>query len=468
MGEVAKPKRLPDNGKARKEPGKVKPRRSGSWKRPLLLMLLLLVVSGGAAVGALYWQVNKIMEDVSQPASNDGVNTVKPGLGTVYQPDQSISMVIIGRDTRKNGGGMNTDVMMVAVINPVSKKVTMLSIPRDTRFKIAGTSGYEKINAVYAAGESRKKQAEKKGEKPTENGITLVKGSLEDVLGIPIHYYAEVDFKGFQDIVNELGGIKVKVDRKLVYDDPTDNTHINLKAGLQVLNGKQALDYVRHRHDNRGANYESSDYDRNRRQHEVIRSIADKMTTLDGMSKLLAVIKIAGDHFHTDMPPDKMKGIIADFKGLDSSSITTLENGAYWIGGPDMNYTFIPKDKLASIRTAMQEEMNIKPESIGKLNDSVTLGDKEKVQPVVTVPKQTHTVKEPEAKQPAVKKTTDSTRHSAPASLGTNLGNEPAPADSEPSHQEQQPGSEAPPADFAPQETPSAPPADYSDVPGQG
>ncbi|MGO0062212.1 LCP family protein [Brevibacillus fluminis] len=480
MGEAAKPTRLPNNKNAPKEPRQVKPRRRRGWKQNLLLLLLLLVASGGAAAGALYWQFNQIVEDVSQPTPNDGVATVKPGLSTVYEPDKSISLLIIGRDTRKNGGGLNTDVMLLATINPVNKKVTMLSIPRDTRIKLAGTSGYEKINSVYALGENQKKRAEQKGQKPTENGITLLKSTFEDVFGIPVQYYAEVDFKGFQAIIDELGGVQVNVDRKLVYDDPTDGTHINLSPGLQVLDGDKALDYVRHRHDNRGAKYESSDFDRNRRQQEVIHAIVDKMTTIDGMTKILDIMKIAGDHLRTDMPPDKIKGVLKDFAGVNSSAINALENGAYWVGGPNMNYTFFPNDKLASIRTALQTEMNIKPETLGPLNDSVSLGANEKTRPVATPPKQTQTTTtKPEVKQPSVEQQpAEPTKKPSgkPSAPSTNTGKEQQPADMGGGTPTPEPpsGAEQPPADYAPQTpstdpaTPAAPPADYADPTNQG
>lgn len=474
MGEAAKPTRLPDNKNAQKEPRNVKPRRRRGWKRTLLLLLLLLVASGGAAAGVLYWQFNKFFEDVSQPTPNDGVETVKPGISTVYQPDHSLSMLIIGRDTRKNGGGLNTDVLMVATINPVNKKVTMLSIPRDTRIKLAGTSGYEKINAVYSLGENQKKLAEKRGQKPTENGITLLKSSLEDVFGIPIQYYAEVDFKGFQAVIDELGGVQVNVDRKLIYDDPTDGTHINLKAGLQKLTGDQALDYVRHRKDNRGSQYYSSDFDRNRRQQDVIRATVDKMTTFDGMTKILDIMKIAGDHFRTDMPPDKIKGVLADFSGSNSSAINTVENGAYWVGG--MSYTFFPNDKLTSIRETLQKEMNIKPESLGKLNDSVALGKSEKTVPVSTPPKHTQSVTRPESRQTDEKTQEQPVKQPTTSKSSTDSGNQIPPTnEGGATYQGQSKETEQPPADYGPTQTPttipptpSEPPADYADTVNQG
>lgn len=343
------------------------------WMFAVLIFFVMLA----GLVGAVLWQVDDFFKEVSSPAAEDGIPTVDPSISPEYKADQPVSMLILGRDTRENFGMMNTDVMMIAVAHPGTKKVTMLSIPRDTRVKVAGYGGYEKINSVYAIGENLKKREVQQGKTPSVNGILLAKKTLSEMLGIPIQYYVEVDFDGFQAVIDELDGVEINVDRRLVYDDPTDGTHINLKPGLQKLNGKQALDYVRHRHDNRGERYYSSDYDRNRRQQEVIRAVVDKMMTLDGLTKVFDIMKIGGKHIRTDLPEDKIKGLALDFKGLSSQSVTTLENGAYWGWIGNMGYTFFPKDKMEQIRTTLQSEMGVKPEETGTLSDAaVASGDK--------------------------------------------------------------------------------------------
>src|SRR5690606_37561279 len=92
-------------------------------------------------------------------------------------------------------------------------------------------------------------------------------------LGIPIDYVLVVNFNTLEAIVDELGGIHVDVDQNMKYVDPTDGTNINLTAGPQTLSGKEALDFVRYRHSNRGETPESSDFARNKRQQVVISAI---------------------------------------------------------------------------------------------------------------------------------------------------------------------------------------------------
>ena len=376
----------------------VKPKKRKKLRRILLLGLLFLLIAAGGAAASVYWKVDDAINTASSD-NRDGVKTLADGVDNVYHSDKPMSIVILGRDTRKETGSLNTDVMIVSVVDPVTKKVTMLSLPRDTRIKIPGYRGYHKINAIYANGEAERRQAEVNGQVPTENGVTLSKKTLENMLGIPIQYYVEVDFDGFKSIIDELGGVEVNVDRKLVYDDPTDNTHINLEPGQQTLNGEQALGYVRHRHDNRGLKYFSNDFDRNRRQQEVIKSIMDKMTSFEGFTKVFKVIEVAGQHVHTDLSPEQIKGLAVDFKGVNSSSIETLENDAYW--NASIGYTLFPPDKLKEIRSTLQTQMGVS-DSVAELNDSST-GEGPQEETATT-------------RKPVKKKTTKSTEVTPPAS----------------------------------------------------
>ncbi len=346
-------------------------KKKGKIRTYLTVLSLFALVAIVACTGAAYWKIHHAIELIS---TNDDeklttIPTKPPDKDTTNDSEQPFAVLILGLDWREEGGPMNTDVMMLSIINPKTKKVTLLSIPRDTRVKIPGYKDYHKINAVYAYGEAERRQAERAGEPVTENGISLTKKTLEQVFGIPIQHYVKLDFSGFMTIIDELGGVEVTVDRKLVYDDPTDGTHIKLDPGVQVLNGEQALGFVRHRHDNRGTKYFSSDYERNERQQEVIKSLIDKMTGLEGITKLFKVIEIGSEHIRTDLSVNQIEGLAVKFKGVSSADIRSLENGAYW--SSRSSYSFFPKDKLEEIRSALQAEMGVSPSSSEERNDSV-------------------------------------------------------------------------------------------------
>lgn len=441
-------------------------RKIRRWIFALSLFTLLLV---GGVAGAVYWKIDDALNTVTKPNDNFS-SPVSQVTNTSYEPSKPMSFVILGSDNRVETGSMNTDVMIVAVANPETKKVTMVSIPRDTRVKIPGYRDYHKINSVFANGEAERRKAERNNQIPTEDGISLTKKTLNEILGIPIDHYVAIDFDGFKAVIDELGGVEVNVDRKLVYDDPTDDTHINLSPGLQILNGEQALGYVRHRHDNRGTKYYSSDFDRNRRQQEVIKAIVDKAGSLEGLTKVFTVMDVGAKHIHTDFSKDQIKGLAYDFKGFNSSTVTTLENGAYWSGG----YTYLEKDKLESVRSSLQAEMGVSGSIVAQMNNSPILGKSEEaVAASSSNSSKKSTTKTQAASKP--KNTTEEPKEEAPptppAAPEDSDENQVAPPDVDVPEQQEEyvPEGQTPPGQTEPSPTPGnvLPPPDIISPVGQ-
>ncbi len=327
-----------------------------SKKKLIIGMILSFFIFSAIASGVVWWKfedtLSVITGDTESAIDQDAASSIPANYN-----QEPISLVIIGRDSRENLGLMNTDVIIVAALNPKTKHVTMMSIPRDTGVKIPGYKSYHKINSVYAKGEADRRSAEKNGEPVTETGTTLLKKTLEEALGIPIHYYAMIDFEGFEKVVDKLGGLEIEVDKSMQYDDPTDGTHINLKQGLQVLDGDHSLDFVRHRMDNRGSKYYSTDFDRGTRQQIVIKAMVDKMKSFTGISSFFSVMNVAGEHIRTDLSKDQIKGLIIDFKSVGSENMMSMESGGYWDRAS--SHTIIPKEKLEQIQVAFQQEMEI-------------------------------------------------------------------------------------------------------------
>lgn len=321
------------------------------------------------AVGLTFYKVNHAFGSMYQPDhglqstdSGEGSNLHPKGNEEATQRDEkkvpepvSHSVLLLGVDSRSGVHTLNTDVMMVAVLNPETKNVTLLSIPRDTRMKVSGYPGYHKVNAVYALGEKERQRAEENDQPVTENGIRLLKKTLSEYLGIPIQHYVKVDFRAFTSVIDSLNGIQVNVDRTLIYDDPTDNTHIYLEKGLQTLSGKEALDYVRHRLDNRGPDYYSSDFDRNRRQQQVIKALADKAKSFQGLTRFYDMLDAAGQYVRTDIDMKTMVNFATTFGNIGSEGVKTLENNAYWESS--IGFTLIPEKTLDDIRDTLHREM---------------------------------------------------------------------------------------------------------------
>ncbi|MDF2679997.1 MAG: hypothetical protein K0R47_1187 [Brevibacillus sp.] len=310
------------------------------------LFLCLLAVGVGFALSEVEETLDIVTDDPYKLPDQQKVE--QP-----YEQKKSLSFVIVGLDTRKNIGMLNTDVLVVAVANPVTQKLTMVSLPRDTRVQIPGYPGYHKINEVFALGEEIKKRAESKGQPVTENGMTLLKKTLEHMLGVSVGHYVQLDFEGFTAVIDKLGGVKVEVDKDLVYELPQEGVYRNLKKGTQVLNGEQALGFVRHRLDKRGSAYNSSDFDRNRRQQQVIKAVADKVASVDGIGSLTAVLETVGKHIRTDLSKDQIKGLAVDFGAISSGNMVSLDNGAVW----SSPYSLWPREKMEAVRTSLQSEL---------------------------------------------------------------------------------------------------------------
>ncbi|CAM3264020.1 LytR family transcriptional regulator [Brevibacillus invocatus] len=323
-------------------------RRGKKWYFLLAISVFfcLLIVGVGLALS----QMDKTLEVVTDDPYK---LPDQPAVVVPYEGKKALSFVIVGVDTRKNIGMLNTDVLVVAVANPETQKLTMVSLPRDTRVEMPGYPGYHKVNEVFALGENIRRDAENKGKPVTENGMTLLKKTLEGMLGIPIEHYVQLDFEGFTAVIDNLGGIKVDVDRDLVYELPQEGVYRNLKKGLQVLNGEQALGFVRHRLDKRGDAYNSSDFDRNRRQQQVIRAVVDKVVSIDGISKLTTVLDTFGKHIRTDLSAEQIKGLALDFATISSEKMVSLDNGAVW----KSPYSMWPQKNMQDVRNTLKAEM---------------------------------------------------------------------------------------------------------------
>lgn len=171
-----------------------------------------------------------------------------------------------GEDGQGEGCPACTDTIMVLTVDPVTKTAGMLSIPRDMWVNIPG-SGYSRINTAWAIGENAKLPG---------GGPALATQTVSQFIGVPIHYYMQVDFGTFVSFINLIGGIDVYVEERMVLDPlGAGQDHFVLMPGdYRHLTGKRALAYVRCRHESQGCS--GGDVGRAKRQQQVILAIRDK------------------------------------------------------------------------------------------------------------------------------------------------------------------------------------------------
>lgn len=227
------------------------------------------------------------------------------------------NIVVMGVDERDSDQG-RSDTLMVVMLDPKTDQVTVLSIPRDTRVRIPG-KGWDKINHAFAFG-----------------GYKLTQETVEDFLGVRIHHYVVIDFKGFKSIVDAVDGIDIDVEKRMYYEDPYDNLVIDLQPGMQHLTGEQAIHYVRYRD-------EEGDIGRVKRQQKFIKALYDKVTSPSNIKNMPQLLKVVSGMVKTDMYSSNITSIAATMKkalaqGLNTQSVPGepeyIDGISYWI--PDI------------------------------------------------------------------------------------------------------------------------------------
>lgn len=207
-------------------------------------------------------------EELNSPLQSAGGPEPKPWDGA-----SRVTILVMGldyRDWEKGDGPPRTDTMILFSLDPTTRTAGMLSIPRDLWVNIPGFD-YGKINTAYFLGE---------GYHVPGGGPGLAVKTVEQFLGMPINYYAQVDFSAFETFIDELGGIEVDVPETIEVDPIGKGNTVTLEPGKQLLDGAVALAYARNR-DTAG-----SDFDRANRQQQVVMAIRDRILSMN-MLKLL-------------------------------------------------------------------------------------------------------------------------------------------------------------------------------------
>ena len=225
--------------------------------------------------------------------------------GNVWGPGQSgnrINILLVGIDDGETDNPKNSphrsDSMLLAGVHKGTGSVSLLSIPRDTRVAIPGHSSADKFGHSFAYG-----------------GVELTKATIEDFLKIPVHYYVVADWQGFIRVVDALGGVDLIVDADMNYEDPYANLKIHLKKGYQHLNGQQAGEYVRFRHDEMG------DIGRVVRQQKFLKALAAQAIRPGNLIRLPQIMGILGQSVQTNMTPWSFKDIFVALPALKNNQI---------------------------------------------------------------------------------------------------------------------------------------------------
>jgi len=244
----------------------------GSRRTVLLVSLLVLVITGSTFLGI----ASAIISRFALLEAFLTMMSTSPFIGDT-------NLLVVGLDNVE--GSHRTDTILVVHISPKDKKVNVVSIPRDTIMEVPGI-GLTKVNHAFAFG-----------------GIYLTRRTLEDFLGIKIPFSVAINIDGLAKVIDTLGGLTINVEKRMYYVDYAGGLFVDLYPGLQHLNGRQALGYVRFRHD------PSGDIGRILRQQNFMQALARKIIIKKDVLSAPKVIMSLLSNINTNMSVRQVLGL---------------------------------------------------------------------------------------------------------------------------------------------------------------
>ncbi|TCS83369.1 LCP family protein [Tepidibacillus fermentans] len=305
-----------------------KKKKNSKWIKWSLLTIIVLLLG---TIGYTYFRINNAMNKIYNP-----INRVHSEVDTAIKPDYVKTFLVLGLDKRPNTNDKGrTDVIMLIVMNDKTKKITMVSIPRDTYVEIAGKNRKSKINSAYGFGV----------------GTTIA--TVENFTGIPIDHYVLFNFNGFVKAVDETGGLRLNVDQPTAEKINNQFPEVHLPYGdNQLLNGTQALYFSRFRHDNKG------DFGRNDRQQEVLKAFLDQSKNIRSPLKINSLLDVLGDDVRTDMDKSTIYSIAFDLNSYSSKNVEQLKYKATTGSIDGISYVFISEEEKARISEILKNKMS--------------------------------------------------------------------------------------------------------------
>ena len=313
---------------AGKKGGKVKKPLTRRQRRNRIIIIVLVVVlalaAGGAAAAALLIRPPTAPNDptIKDKENGDRID-VDSLLNSGTRIDDVFTFVIGAVDEEET----RTDALMVATMDVKKKTVNIMNIPRDTMCNNNTTDASRKINAAYAIG-----------------GIDQTKREIERLMGFQPDYYVIVNFDGIAAIVDAIGGVDYEVPFRMEYDDPSQDLHIDLQAGMQNLDGDQVVEFLRWRHNNDySVQYENGDEGRVENQQKFLKELARQVLQLKNVTKIPKIAEAVFNNVKTDLTAGNLLWMGMQALQIDNDDIqffTLPGYGAMSTAGTSTAYSF--------------------------------------------------------------------------------------------------------------------------------
>lgn len=319
----------------------------------IFLIIIIVLLAGGCMTRVFFGEKppndpNAYDPVTLQPKKPEGFfNKVKQLIFTKDNDlkgseDDRINILALGMGGVGHDGPYLTDTIMIVSIKPSTNQIALISVPRDLQVNIPG-AGWRKINYANSLGET----------KNPGQGPELTKKVIEKTFDINIHYYVRVDFKAFSELINEVGGVTVDVERGFtdhMYPAPNEAYQtVSFTAGTQSMDGQTALIFARSRH---GNNSEGSDFARAKRQQKIILALKEKIlsfSTFVNPIRINNIINTLERNIATNLQFSEIMSFLKTIKELDTQAIIHLvldnsDNGFLQDNTtPEGAYVLIPK-----------------------------------------------------------------------------------------------------------------------------
>lgn len=242
----------------------------------ILISFIILLAASASNIPVISDMSNFIQQKISNVIG--GVR-LTPGLPFIGGRQ---NILLLGVDSNGEKAdpfkGTRSDTIMVLSIDPYTKSVNAISIPRDSKVYLADNNGLDKINSAHALG-----------------GPDLTIKTIKETFGINVNHYIAVDYNCVKELVQAVGGVTVKVEKRMRYRDRAGHLNIDLYPGYQTLNAEEAVGYLRYRHDAIG------DIGRMQRQQWFVRGLVKKLQSPEIVAKIPQLIQLASKYIRTDM-----------------------------------------------------------------------------------------------------------------------------------------------------------------------
>lgn len=357
-------------------------RERKSW-RIFGFFFALFLVGGVIAFFALGARFTQALQFENKPISFfEGIRQVGQGLfafdSEILGEDEGrINILLLGRAGDGKPGKHLTDTIMLLSADIETKKVALLSFPRDLLVPFPKSNQVAKINTLYQYGLTQGRSAD------------LIKGSVEEITGLPIHYFASIDFDGFEKVIDAVGGINIEVMRDIHdsrYPGPNYSYEtFEIKKGWQKLDGKTALKYARVRHGD-----PEGDFGRAKRQQQIMQAVREKawsIPTFLNPVTLNNLLESLGGSVTTDITPEVGRRLLEIGQSLDTKNINTVVLDAWKKesllrvthveAGGIRAFALVPRsgtwDEVAEIAQNIFDEINIEERKKKILSEEATL-----------------------------------------------------------------------------------------------